>query len=154
VTAGLLLGLVLAQASPAEAAEAARLERIRRALAEAPAIKLMPATRGEGPIFRITVFGDKPVTPLWVDWSAVPSYIRPPAPPYHFEFLQQVTPEEFRAGTLYPTGIPVVPAVGFLARQIKAANRKRQEADAKEEVRKALEELLACRANPERPGCS
>ena len=41
----------------------------------------------------------------------------------------------------------------FLVKHLKAANRKRQDANAKEEVRQALEELLACRANPKRPGC-
>ena len=154
MSAAVFLTLVLAQSPPvAEAAETARLDRIRRALAEAPAITVLPATRTEGTVFRITVFGRKPDRSLWVDWSVVPSYVRPPMPAYHFEFLEQVTPEEFRASTLYPVGIPVLPTVGFLARQIKAANRKRQEANAKEEVRKALEELLACRTNPARPGC-
>lgn len=147
------LTLVLAQAAPPDAAEAARLERIRKALTEAPAIAVLTATRAGGPMFRITVFGRKPDPPLWVDWSAIPTYIRPKAPPVHFEFLMQVTPEEFRAGTLFPSGVDFVPVVGFLANQIKAVNRKRQEANAKEEVRKALEELLACRANPDRPGC-
>ena len=37
----------------------------------------------------------------------------------------------------------------FLAKHINAANYKRQNANAKEEVRQALEELLACRANPD-----
>jgi hypothetical protein len=153
MAAAVLLALLLAQDPPAEAAETARLERIRKALAEAPAITLLSAMRAEGPVFRITVFGRKPVRPLWVDWSAVPSYVRPFAPPYHYEFLHQVTAEEFRAGTLYPSGIPVVTVAGFLTKQVKAANRKRQEANAREEVRKALEELLACRANRDRPGC-
>jgi hypothetical protein len=153
VAAAVLLALMLAQTLPAEAAETAQLARIRKALAEAPAITVLPVPRAEGTMFRITVFGRKPVRPLWVDWSAVPSYVRPFAPPYHYEFLLQVTPEEFRSGTLYPSGIPVVAVVEFLAKQVKGANRKRQEANAREEVRKALEELLACRANPDRPGC-
>jgi hypothetical protein len=84
----------------------------------------------------------------------VPSYIRPPAPIYHYEFLQQVTPEAFRAGTLYPVGIPVVPVLEFLGKRISAAHRKAAEERAREEVRLALEQLLACRANPDRPGCS
>ena len=41
----------------------------------------------------------------------------------------------------------------FLDRRIKAANRKRQEQNAREEVRQAIEELRACRTNPARPGC-
>jgi hypothetical protein len=154
MSAAVFLTLVLAQGPPvAEAAETARLDRIRRALAEAPAITVLPATRTEGTVFRITVFGRKPDRPLWVDWSVVPAYVRPRFPSYHFEFLQQVTPEEFRAGTLYPQGIPIDRVAQFLVKQIKAANRRGQEAKAKEEVRQALEELLACRANPARPGC-
>src|SRR5688500_20319249 len=37
-----------------------------------------------------------------------------------------------------------------LVKGIKAANRKRQEANAKEEVREALDQLLACRRSEER----
>ena len=153
VTAGLLLGLVLSQGPTIEAGDAAQLDRIRRALAERPAITL-PTARLEGPVFRVTVYGSRPKHSIWEGLFPVPSYIRPQMPISHYEFLQQVTPEELRAATLDPSGVPVVPVVGFLVTQIKAANRKRQEANAKDEVRKALEELLACRANPDRPGCS
>jgi hypothetical protein len=149
----MLVTLMLAQGPPVEAGDAAQLDRIRRALAEPPAITL-PASRFEGPVFRVTVYGSKPAHSIWGGLFPVPSYIRPKMPIYHYEFLQQVTPEEFRAGTLYPVGIPVVPIAEFLVKGIKAANRSRQEANAKEEVRKALEELLACRAEPARPGCS
>ena len=80
---------------------------------------------------------------------------RPWFPSHHHEFLEQVTPEEFRGATLYsPIGIPVVQVVDFLVKDIKADNRKKREANAREEVRRALEELLACRANPDKPGCS
>ena len=155
MAAAVFLTLILAQAPPAaETAEAAQLERIRKALAEPPAITALPAVRAAGTKFRITVFGGKPLPPLWVNWSAVPTNIRPWFRAYHHEFLERVTPEEFRGPTLYPQGVPILPLVELLAKGISAANRKRQEANAKEEVRKALEELLACRANPERPGCS
>jgi hypothetical protein len=148
-----LLVLILAQGPPVETGPADQLARVRRALAEAPALDVPPVTRAEGPVFRVSVQGQKPVQPLWDNWSPVPSYVRPWFRAYHHEFLEQVTPEEFRAATLYPTGIPVVPIVELLVKGIQAANRKRQEANSKEEVRQALEELLACRANPDRPGC-
>jgi len=76
-------------------------------------------------------------------------------PLYHFEFLQRVTPEPFRSSTLYPgtIGVPVMPLFDALVKWRKAANRRAQERDAREEVRQALEELLACRADPARPGC-
>lgn len=153
MTAGLLLGLILAQAPAAEAAETARLERIRQALAEPPAITTLPATSDQGTVFRLTVFGRKPAKPVWDNWSAVPTYIRPWFRGDHHEFLERVTPEEFRGPTLYPVGIPVLAVAGFLAKRVNAANRKKQERNAKEEVRQALEELLACRADPARPGC-
>ena len=150
----MLLGLIVSQTVQAQSAPDPDLERIRKALAETPAISVpaLTVTR-EGPVFRMTVHGRKPIKPPWDNWSAVPTNIRPWFRSYHHEFLEQVTKEEFRSSTLYPTGIPVLPAVEFLAGQIKAAIRKRQEANAKEEVRKALEELLACRADPTRPGC-
>lgn len=151
--ASLALALMLAQSLPPEAGDAAKMARIRRQLADPPAIVVsLPAAR-EGLVFRVTVYGRKPARPIWEDLSAVPAYVRPPFPPYHFEFLQQVTPEQFRAGTLYPTGIPLLTLAEVLARQIKIANRKKQETRAREEVKKALEELLACRADPARPGC-
>jgi predicted component of type VI protein secretion system len=46
-----------------------------------------------------------------------------------------------------------VQVVEFMVKEIKAANRRKREANAREEVRRALEELLACRANPDKPGC-
>jgi hypothetical protein len=151
--AAVFLTLMLAQAAPLEVSEAAQIERIRKALTEAPAITVPPVARGEGPVFRVTIQGQKPVEPLWEKWSAVPSNIRPWFRSYHHEFLEQVTKEEFRGATLYPSGIDFVQVIQFLAKHIKAANRDRQNANAKEEVRRALEELLACRANPDRPGC-
>ena len=147
------LTLVLAQSAPPNAADPAQIERIRKALIETQAITVAPPTRAEDSVFRVTVLGRKPERPLWEGWSATPSYVRPWHQPYHHEFLERVTPEEFRAATLYPIGIPVLQVVDFLVKDIKAANRKKREANAREEVRRALEELLACRANPDKPDC-
>ena len=151
--ASVLLTLMLAQELPTEATDAAKMERIRRELAQPPAIDLSAPLPREGLVFRLTVFGRKTDRPVWADLSGVPPYVRPPFPSYHFQFLEQVTPEQFRAGTLYPVGIPVITVIGLLAKEIKAINREKQETRAREEVKKALEELLACRANPARPGC-
>jgi hypothetical protein len=151
--AALALGLMLAQGLPAEAADAAKMERIRRELAEPPAIVVATPLPREGVVFRTTVFGRKPDKPIWADLSGVPAYVRPPFPSCHFEFLQQVTPEEFRSATLYPVGVPLVPLIDSLVKGIKSADRQRRSSRAREEVRKAFEEFLACRANPARPGC-
>jgi len=147
------LTFVLAQSLPAEAADPEQIERIRKALTETHAITVVQPTRAEGWVFRVIVHGPEPERPLWEGRSATPSYVRPWLQLYHHEFLEQVTPEEFRGATLYPIGIPVGPVVDFLVKEIKIANRKNREANAREEVRRALEELLACRANPDKPGC-
>ncbi len=147
------LTLMLAQELPAEAADAAKMERIRKALAETPAIMVTSPPPREGPVFRVTIYGPKPDRPLWETGSAVPSYIRPPRPLYHHEFLEQVTPEAFRAPTLYPCCIPVVPLVELAGKEIRIAQRKTAEARAREAVRRAREELLACRADSARSGC-
>jgi hypothetical protein len=151
----LCLTLLLAQSLPvpSEAGDAAQLERIRRQLADPPAIVVTSPPGRDGPVFRVTVHGRRSDKPVWADLSGVPAYVRPMAPTYHYEFLLKVTPEEFRAGTLYPVGVPIVPLVTFLGRQITTAQRKAAEKRAREEVRQALEELLACRTNPDRPGC-
>jgi hypothetical protein len=54
---------------------------------------------------------------------------------------------------LYPAGIDMVQVGQFVTTQIKAANRRRQERNAREEVRQAMEALRACQANPAGPGC-
>jgi hypothetical protein len=143
---------MFAQELPA-AASGANLERIRRALAEPPAITLTSPPPHEGPVFRMNVYAPKPDRPVWEAWSAVPSYIRPSMKLHHHEFLMQVTPEAFRGVTLHPIGVPMVPLLELLGRQISAALRKSAEARAREEVRQALEELVACKADPARPGC-
>jgi hypothetical protein len=148
-----VLTLILAQAPAPATADADQLARIRRALAETPAIDL-ESRRAEGPVFRVTIYGRKPDQPVWATWSAAPPNVRPWFKSYHHEFLEQVTVEQFRGPTLYPVGVPVLQVVEFMVNQISALKRKRDNANAKIEVRQALEEFLACRANPERPGCS
>lgn len=149
----LLVAALLAQEPTTPAGEEVRLERIRKALAEAPEISITPPVSREGLVFRVTIHAPQPQKPLWDDWSNVPSYIRPNMPLYHYEFMQQVTPEQFRGGTFYTVGIPVGTLLELLGKQISIAHRKSQEERAREEVRKALEEVLACRADPSRPGC-
>jgi hypothetical protein len=147
------LTFMLSQDVPAEAADAAKLERIRKALAETPATVVTSPSPSDGPVFRVTIHGPKPDRPMWEVWSAVPSYIRPPMKLHHHQFLEQVTPEAFRAQTLYPLGVPVVPLVELFGKQIRTGLRNAAEARAREEVRRALEDFLACRADPARAGC-
>jgi|GraSoiStandDraft_4_1057263.scaffolds.fasta_scaffold1307576_1 hypothetical protein len=151
--AAVLLALVLAQAPPVEAGEAAKIERIRKTLTEVPAITVSPVTHAEGTVFRLTVLGRKHEKTPWDDWSPVPTNIRPWFRSYHHEFLERVTPEEFRSATLYPMGFVTTEMIEYVVKRIKALNRKMTEADARREVQQALEELRACRENPARPDC-
>jgi hypothetical protein len=77
-------------------------------------------------------------------------------PLYHYEFLQQVTPEEFRASVLYPgsprtpyggvgVGIPAGTVIQEIVRGLREESRRRGEAKAREEVRRALEDLAKAR---------
>jgi hypothetical protein len=151
----MLLGLLaLGQSPTAASTDAAQLERIRKALDSQPAMTTEAGTDEAGrPIFRMNVRAPKAIEPVWDNWTNVPSYIRPWLRGYHHEFMEMVTPEEFRAGTLYPVGIPVVTLLELLDTRIATSHRKSQEARAREEVRQALAELVACRADPMRPGC-
>jgi hypothetical protein len=153
--AALALAFMLGQTLPAEAPDAANLERIRRGLAESPGVEVSAPLPREGVVFRMTVHGRKPDQPIWADKSGVPPYIRSVFPSYHFEFLQQVTNEDFRSGTLYPgaLGLPIVTLTELMVKGVKTVHRKNQESRAREEVKKAMEAFLACRANPARPGC-
>jgi hypothetical protein len=156
VTPAFVFAAMVAQAtaSPTGADEAARMERIRKALDHQPAITTEAGTDQAGrPVFRMSVRAPGPEKPLWDNWTNVPSYIRPNMPGYHYEYLQMVTPEAFRAGTFYSAGIPIGALLEKLFKDIDAARRKRAERRAREEVQQALAELFACRADPSRPGC-
>jgi hypothetical protein len=145
---------VLSQAVPGSTSPAPDLDNIRKALNETQAISLVPPARADGPVFRVTVLGGRPTPAPWDGWSAAPTYVRPWFRADHHEFLETVTPEEFRGATLYPVGVDVVSLVQFVSKHIRKAARKSQERQARQEVREALAQLLACREDPTRSGCS
>jgi hypothetical protein len=148
----LLLGALIAQ-NPPLAADEAGLERIRKALSEQPAITTTSTSGADGrTVFKMAI-ENRQLRSIWSDTFPVPSYIRPFWRGYHHEFLEMVTPEEFRSATLYPVGIPVDRLIEKLAKEISAAHRRALERGAREEVTQALAELFACRANPAGPGC-
>ena len=149
MTAGLLLGTLLAQAA-LPAPDTADLERIRQELAQPPAIVTTGAF--DRPVFRVTVEGWKFNGPPWEDRA---SFVRPGMPAYHYEYLLMTTPEAFRASTLYPAayGIPIGKLIDALGTKISKVRRERAEANARAEVAAALQELFACREDPSRPGC-
>jgi hypothetical protein len=165
VPAQLLLGLILGQAVPAATADAAEMDRIRKALAQPPAIDVTRvADRADKPVFRLTVHGRRFDSSPWENWTLVPSYIRPSYPLYHNEMLMMWTPEAFRSSVLYPgamttpfggagLAVPVTPIIKAVVKQTKAELRRRREAKARREVHEALAAVLTCRADPSRPGC-
>src|SRR4051794_23764594 len=111
------------QAAAAQPAAGPDLARIREALTETPAIALPEPAVREGLVFRVTVHAPALEKPMWEDWSNVPSYIRPNMPLYHYEFMQMVTPEEFRAGTMNAAGLPIGLLIEMLAKHIKTSHR-------------------------------
>lgn len=108
----LLLALLLQSQPPAalppEIASPASLQRIKLEL-ERPAVTLT-APPPDVARFRVHVAErPQPNASLWQDRSTVPLYARQRQPIDHYEFLRQVTPVEFRSGTLYPCCVELRP---------------------------------------------
>ena len=123
-----------------------------------------PADDANTRVFRVKIRGWTFTFPAWHEDSTVPSYVRPTMPPVHFEFLQQVTPEFFRSSVLYPGAprtpyggvsfsVDLIPVLEALNKRMKAGKKRADQKAARAEVREALARLLACRADPARPGC-
>lgn len=149
----LLLGVLLVQATGAETPAPADLARIRKALdGPAPVSLAAGAVRRDGLVFTATVeafaLGD-----AWDDRSGIPPYVRSWHQSYHHDFLNQVTAEDFRTATAYPLGFPIDRIAAVLIKQIRAARRAARERRARQDVSEELAALLACRADPSKPGC-
>lgn len=140
-----LVGLILAQTASADTADSGQLERVRKALARAPALETVRKPDTDRPVFRLQVRAPDWGPPPWDDRTSVPPYVRPSFPIYHYEFLAQVTPEALRASTLYP-GADMMPLFKSLAKSIDQERKRRQERAAKEEVRRSLEALARASA--------
>ena len=137
----LILLAVLLQAGTQEQARDITLERVRRNLEREAA--LISAPPPSVPIFRVKVVErhfllERP----WHDDGVVPAYVRPPQPIYHHDFLSAVTPEAFRSATLYPTGVPVMPALAAAKKAIAGRIRSYKEQRARDRVRREIEQML------------
>jgi hypothetical protein len=75
----------------------------------------------------------------------VPSYVKPSMPLSHWEFLQMVTPEGFRASTLYPGMIGYGFDPVIFRNLFNNWRRASQERSAREEVRRDFEAYLRAR---------
>ena len=134
--------LLQAQAPEATPPPATSLDRIRRGLDTPPASVTVASSNPDLPtIFRLEIRARPlPYEHLW-DQGSVPSYVRPTRPLYHHEFLEQVTPDLFRATSMYPC-CPVLP---LLAKLVRSGPNKEAEAKARLEVKKELQQLLEAR---------
>jgi|SRR5215471_15604454 len=145
MSALLLLAGLLAQAPAAQTPDAPRLDRIRDAVAEAPAITIPPRPdETDRAVFRVKIQAWAFTGHPWdQDAKSVPDYVRPSMPLAHYEFLQMVTPEAFRASTLYP-GFGFDPIV--FKNLFTELRRAAAERSAREEVRRDFEAYLQARA--------
>ena len=139
-----LLVLLQAAAPPSAASQTLppmSLERATREL-ERPRIRL-EQPEPEQPTFRVEVRELLPIEP-WVDTTTAPW--RRKIPRDHYEYLNMVTPEEFRSAVLHPCCIPVTPIIEAISRRLAASRRARSEARAKQLVEQALRDWRAANA--------
>jgi hypothetical protein len=121
-------------------------ERISRQLWPTEAADVFFTIDEEGrPRFRSGIAVDLPPAP----WALDPKEFtyRPFGGAYHSEFLYQVTPEAFRAGTLYPCCVSTDPA--SIVNGIKSAWRSYQEKRIRARIQRELEELRAASDSPD-----
>jgi hypothetical protein len=136
----LVMSLLVLQLQAAEPAPppATSLDRIRQGL-EAPLTTVTVASSNPDTplIFRLDV-RDRPLPyeHLW-QGDAVSAHVRPVRGLTHHEFLEQVTPDFFRATSMYPC-CPVLPLINLLAKKLKT--KEGAQAGARAEVKKALKE--------------
>ena len=151
----LLIALMLAAQAqqappqPAEPAPAVSLERIRRGLEEPPsAVTVLSADPTLPPIFRMDV-KERPL-PYEFLWQGnyASAHVRPVRGLTHHEFLEQVTPDLFRATSMYPC-CPVLPVLNYLAGKLKSKDGGQGKARA--EVKKALQEYLEAQTAERKP---
>lgn len=125
------------------------LERIQRALARPPAIRI----RGDRVVFRVEVLGRKPT----IEDILGPDYLKGPVPSggmTHQEFLNMVTPKDFqgyaafnnREGmTVAATSFALQWALQKAIRKYETAKQDREREAARKEVQEALAELEKAR---------
>jgi hypothetical protein len=150
----LVVAALLAQSLPSAASGPQQLDRLRQAIVQQPAISI-PAEPDETgkPVFRVRIEAWTFHYKAWEDpprKGTVPSYVRPSMPLSHYEFLKMVTPEAFRASTLYHPMLSVTFDPVVVKKFITDWRRQVAERNAREEVRRDLEAYLRARADAAR----
>ena len=138
------------QSIPAESIDLpVSLERIQEAISRPPAIK--PST--DRPVFRVEVFAPKPT----IEDILGPDYLRGPVPNSgmtHQEFLNMVTPDEFRGMAMFTNPEAIAIAATALALKwalakavdkLRDAKNERAKEAARREVIDAMNALEAAR---------
>jgi hypothetical protein len=136
----ILLALLLQSLVPAGQSldSQVSLDRVREGLLRPGQFQAPPPQPTERPLFRIRVEERSPLAgEAWDETSLIPPWIRPAAPPVHYEFLKSVTPEEFRSSTLHPC-CDVLPLVKLLSDAVSDQLRAARQARAKREVENAM----------------
>ena len=125
------------------------LDRIQEALSRTPAISM----KSDRPVFRVEVFAPKPT----IEMILGPDYLRGPVPyggMTHNEFLNMVTPVEYRGYSMFTNGEGIAIAATSIALQwalmkavdkFKEARDARAQEAARREVIEAMNELEAAR---------
>lgn len=125
------------------------LERIQEAVSRPPAIR----TGGDRPVFRVEVIERRPT----IEDILGPDYLRGPAPASsmsHQEFLNMVTPQEFRGMAMFTNKEAITIAATSLALQwalskavdkLKEARTARAKEAARREVLEAMNAIEAAK---------
>jgi hypothetical protein len=126
------------------------LERIQRALSRSPAIRL----QGDRNVYRVEIIGRKPT----IEDILGPDYLKGPTPagaPTHQEFLDLVTPKDFRGYAAFNNREAMAVAATSFALQwalqkaihkFETAKAELDREAARKEVQEALAELEKARA--------
>lgn len=160
VLAAAVAGVSPQQGSPAPAPVEARqsrtdlslpvdLDKIQEALSRPQAIR----TTSDRPVFRVEIFAPKPT----IETILGPDYLRGPVPyggMTHSEFLNMVTPVEYRGYSMFTNKEGIAIAATSLALQwalmkavdkLRDAQSERAKEAARREVMEAMNELEAAR---------
>lgn len=121
------------------------MKKIQKAISRPPAIK----AQTDRPVFRVEVFSRKPT----IEDILGPDYLKGPVPyggMTHQEFLNMVTPVEYRGMAMFTNGEAMTIAAGMMALKwglakaidkVKAAKTEHEKEAARKEVIDAMNEL-------------
>ena len=134
--------------------DAAALERIKRRLE--PLAPLRDAAIDAPPTFRVSVSQEGiDITKFWGEPDAVGANVHAPGGPWHHEYVNMVTPDEFRGwgytaivdnatmAKVAASSMASMLAIQYVPRVIKSGLRRSSRRLAKEEVQRELAEFYA-----------